>query len=337
MMTMEKIVYRPARDELAYTFGGRMPVAHVRSGDILEVFTEDCFGGLVRGPADFPSQVCRMPYLNPVSGPFFVEDAEPGDTLAIHLASIVPARDWGVSSTFPHFGALTSTSHTATLQPPLEERVWVYDIDRQAGIVRFQATETDHTVDLPLEAMIGTIGVAPGGMQARPTIVPDTHGGNLDTPQLRAGTTLYLGVNVHGAMLALGDGHARQGEGEACGVGVEIATTTTLAIEVIKGEPTGWPRLETDNSIMSIGCARPLEDAYRIAHHDMVGWVGALTGLETLDAYQLVSQAGRAPIGNVCDPNYTVLAAVDKALLPAPASAYAGVHDRLRQLAVGLG
>lgn len=121
--------YRPARDELAYTFGGRIPVAHVRSGDVFTVHTEDCFGGRVRGPADLPSQVCAMPYLNPVSGPFFVEDAEPGDTLAVHIASIVPARDWGVSATFPYFGALTSTGHTATLQPPLDERVWVYDID----------------------------------------------------------------------------------------------------------------------------------------------------------------------------------------------------------------
>jgi acetamidase/formamidase len=333
---VEKITYRPARDEFAYTFGGRMPVAHVRSGDVLEVFTEDCFGGLVRGPGDLPSQVCRMPYLNPVSGPFFVEEAEPGDALAIHLASITPARDWGVSATFPHFGALTSTSHTATLQPPLQERVWMYGIDRQAATVRFEATESDHTVDLPLDPMIGTIGVAPGGMQALSTIVPDTHGGNLDTPHLRAGSTLYLGVNVHGAMLALGDGHACQGEGEACGVGVEIATTTTLIIEVIKGAPTVWPRLETNTSIMSIGCARPLEDAYRIAHHDLVGWVSELTGLGALDAYQLVSQAGWAPIGNVCDPNYTILAAIDKALLPAPASAYGGVHARLRQSAAGL-
>ncbi|SCG60466.1 acetamidase/formamidase family protein [Micromonospora humi] len=336
MTGMDVITYRPARDELAYTFGGRMPVAHVRSGDVLRVRTEDCFGGRVRGPADLPSRVCAMPFLNPVSGPFFVEDAEPGDTLAVHLASIVPARDWGVSSTFPHFGALTGTAHTATLQPPLEERVWVYDIDRRAGTVRFHATGSDHSVDLPLEPMIGTIGVAPGGFEARSTIVPDTHGGNLDTPRLRAGTTLYLGVNVHGAMLALGDGHARQGEGEVCGVGVEIATTTTLAIEVIKGVPTVWPRLETDAEVMSVGCARPLEDAYRIAHRDLVAWVSALTGLDELDAYQLVSQAARAPIGNVCDPNYTVLAAVDKALLPAPTAAYTGVHARLRQQVAGL-
>ncbi|MGK5741548.1 acetamidase/formamidase family protein [Micromonospora sp. URMC 103] len=332
MTGMERIVYRPARDEFAYTFGGFMPVAHVRSGDVLQVVTEDCFGGLVRGPADLPSQVCRMPYLNPVSGPFFVEDAEPGDTLAVHLISIEPRRNWGVSATFPHFGALTSTAHT-TLQPPLEDRLWVYEVDTTAGIVRYRATASDHSVDLPLEPMIGTVGVAPGGFEARSTIVPDTHGGNLDTPHLRAGATLYLGVNMHGAMLALGDAHARQGEGEACGVGVEIATTTTLAVEVIKGVPTVWPRIETDHQIMSIGAARPLEDAYRIAHRDLVAWTAALTGLDELDAYQLVSQAARAPIGNVCDPNYTVVAAVDRQFLPSPTTPYRGVHDRLRQLA----
>ncbi|MFI6785494.1 acetamidase/formamidase family protein [Micromonospora sp. NPDC050276] len=336
MTAVDTIIYRPVRDEFAYTFGGRMPVAHVRSGDILQVHTEDCFGGLVRGPADLPSQVCRMPYLNPASGPFFVEDAEPGDTLAVHVVSIVPARNWGVSSTFPHFGALTSTSHTASLQPPLEERVWRYDIDQQAVVVRFHATKSGHSVDLPLEPMIGTIGVAPAGMEVRSTIVPDRHGGNLDTPELRAGTTVYFGVNMHGAMLALGDGHARQGEGEACGVGVEVATVTTLTVEVIKGVSTAWPRLETDREIMSIGCARPLEDAYRVAHRDLVAWTSQLTGLDDLDAYQLMSQAGRAPIGNVCDPNYTVLAAVDKGLLPQPQPVHDGVHARLRQRAAGL-
>ncbi|MBP1781825.1 acetamidase/formamidase [Micromonospora sp. HB375] len=336
MFSGSHFTYRPARDELAYTFGGRIPVAHVRSGDVFTVHTEDCFGGRVRGPADLPSQVCAMPYLNPVSGPFFVEDAEPGDTLAVHIASIVPARDWGVSATFPYFGALTSTPHTATLQPPLDERVWVYHIDPTAGVVRYRATTSGHTVELPLDPMIGTIGVAPAAMETRATIVPDYYGGNLDTPHLRAGTTLYLGVNVHGALLALGDGHARQGEGEACGVAVEIATVTTLAVEVIKGGlPTGWPRLETDTAIMSVGCARPLEDAYRIAHQDLTTWTADLCRLDTLDAYQLISQAGRAPIGNVCDPNYTILAAIDKAHLPQPQPAYTDAHARLRSLTQG--
>jgi len=328
----EKHTYMPTAKDLSYTFGGRMPLAHLRSGDVLSTYTEDCFGGAVRTVDDLPSKVCTFPYLNPVTGPFFVEDAEPGDTLAVHFLSIVPARTVGVSSTFPHFGALTSTSHTATLQPPLEERVWLYDIDVEAGVVRYRARNSDYTVDLPLEPMHGTVGVAPAGFEARSSITCDTYGGNMDTPELRAGTTLYLGVNVHGAMLGLGDGHARQGEGEASGVAVEVAMHTAVAVEVIKGVPTPWPRIETDDTIMSVGCARPLEDAFRISHHDLVGWTAELTGLDTLDAYQLVAQAGTAPVGNVCDPNYTMLAALPKRVLRGGA-AYGGAHERLRAIA----
>lgn len=326
----EKHVYMPTRDDLAYTFGGRPPVAQLASGDVLSTYTEDCFGGAVRTIEDLPSKVCEFPYLNPVTGPFFIEGAEPGDTLAVHFLAIIPARRFGVSSTFPHFGALTSTSHTATLQPPLEERVWLYEIDIEAGVVRYRARTSDYTVDLPLDPMHGTVGVAPAGFEARTTITCDAHGGNLDTPELRVGATLYLPVNVHGALLALGDGHARQGQGEVSGVAVEAAMHTTIAVEVIKGVATPWPRIETDTAIMSIGCARPLEDAFRISQHDLVGWVGELTGLDTLDAYQLVAQAGEAPVGNVCDPNYTMLARLDKAYLGGRVP-YGGVHARLRQ------
>jgi amidase len=324
-----KHTYLPTEKDLAYTFGGRMPLAHLRSGNVLTTYTEDCFGGKVQTVDDLPSQVCTLPYLNPVTGPFFVEDAEPGDTLAVHFLSITPARTTGVSSTFPHFGALTSTTHTATLQPALQERVWLYDIDVDAGVVRYRARTCDYTVDLPLDPMHGTVGVAPAGFEARSSLTCDTHGGNLDTPELRAGTTLYLGVNVHGAMLGLGDGHARQGQGEACGVAVEVAMHTTIAVEVIKGVPTLWPRIESDDAIMSVGCARPLEDAFRISQHDLVGWTAELTGLDTLDAYQLLAQAGTAPVGNVCDPNYTMLAALPKPLLRGTAP-YGGVHQRLR-------
>jgi len=328
----ETITYSPRADELAYTFGGAAPVGHLRSGDVLTVFTEDCFGGAVRTVDDLPSQVCRMPYFNPVTGPFFVEDAEPGDTLAVHLLAITPARDVGVSSTFPHFGALTGTHTTAMLQPPLAERVWLYDIDPDAGTVRYRARTTEYIVDLPLDPMHGTVGVAPAGFEARSSITCDAHGGNMDTPELRAGTTLYLGVNVHGALLALGDGHARQGHGEVSGVAVEVAMHTTITVEVIKGVATPWPRIETDTALMSVGCARPLEDAFRISQHDLVTWTGELTGLDTLDAYQLVAQAGTAPVGNVCDPNYTMLASLDKAYLPG-AVVYGGTHERLRQAA----
>jgi len=328
------ITYRPGPDELSYTFGGAPAVARIQPGDMLVVTTEDCFGGRVRNADDLPSRVCQFPCLNPVSGPFHVVGAAPGDTIALHVVSITPIRSWGVSATFPHFGALTSTRNTATLQQPLPERVWVYGVDADAGTVRYRARGSAYTVDLPLEPMLGTVGVAPAGGEVRSTIVPDVHGGNMDTPELRPGVTLYLPVNVDGGMFALGDGHARQGDGEVCGAGVEIATETTLVVDVLKGMSTPLPRLESADSLMSVGSARPLEDAYRISQHDLVTWIAELTGLETLDAYQLVSQAGTAPVGNVCDPNYTMVAAIDKRFLPA-ATVYRGIHDRLRAAALG--
>jgi len=332
----ELITYRPAAGEYSYTFGGREPVRRVRPGDVLDVYTEDCFGGLVRSVEDMPSVVCQFPYLNPVTGPFFVEGAEPGDTLAVHFVSITPARDWAASSTFPHFGALTSTHTTATLQDPLEERVWMYELDVPARVVRYRARRSDYTVELPMDPMHGTVGVAPAAFEARMTLTPDAHGGNMDTPEMRAGVTAYFGVNVPGALFALGDGHARQGQGEVSGVAVEAAMHTIVAIDLVKGAATPWPRLESDTHVMSTGSARPLEDAFRISQHDLVQWVSELVGLDTLDAYQLVSQAGEAPAGNVCDTNYTMVAKVAKTYL-GRGDAYDGVHARLRTLAATLG
>ncbi|MFB9238648.1 acetamidase/formamidase family protein [Plantactinospora siamensis] len=328
----EVVTYRPGPEELSYTFGGRDPVRRVRPGTVVELYTEDCFGGRVRGVDDLPSRVCEFPFLNPVTGPIHVEGAEPGDTLAVHVVAIEPARDWAVSSTFPHFGALTGTHATATLHPPLDELVWLYEVDRAAGTVTYRARRGDFTVALPLDPMHGTMGVAPAAFESRMTIVPDAHGGNMDSPELRAGVTAYFGVNVPGALFAVGDGHCRQGHGEVCGTGVEAAMNTTVILDLIKGAPTPWPRLETDDVLLSTGSARPLEDAYRISQHDLVTWVAALAGLDLLDAYQLVSQAGTAPVGNVCDPNYTMLAGIPKRYL-GRTSAYEGVHARLRAIA----
>jgi amidase len=319
--------YHPT--EFSYTFGGREPVLRVAPGTILELYTEDCFGGRVRSVDDLPSIVCEFPYLNPVTGPVHVEGAEPGDTLAVHFVEIVPARDWAVSSTFPHFGALTGTHTTATLHPPLDEVVWRYDVDVAAGTVRYHARRSDYSVTLPLDPMHGTAGVAPGAFESRMTIVPDVHGGNMDTPELRAGVTAYFGVNVAGALFALGDGHCRQGDGEVCGTGVEAAMNTVVILDLVKGSSTPTPRFETDAALMSAGSARPLEDAYRMSQHDLVTWTASLTGLDVLDAYQLVSQAGSAPVGNVCDPNYTMLAKLGREYL-GPAEAYGGIHARLR-------
>jgi acetamidase/formamidase len=183
--------------------------------------------------------------------------------------------------------------------------------------------------------MHGTAGVAPAAFESRMTIVPDVHGGNMDTPELRAGVTAYFGVNVPGALFALGDGHCRQGDGEVCGTGVEAAMNTVVILDVIKGVPTPTPRFETDAALMSAGSARPLEDAYRMSQHDLVTWTATLTGLDVLDAYQLISQAGEAPVANVCDPNYTMLAKVAKRYLRSP-DAYGGIHTRLRTAASDL-
>jgi len=320
---------RPTPDQYAYAFGGHEPLLTVAPGTVVELSTEDCFAGNVRSVDDLPSEVCTFPFLNPVTGPIAVEGAEPGDTLAVHFVEITPARDWAASSTFPHFGALTATHATAMLHPALEERVWIYDLDRAAGTCTFRARRCDVVVELPLDPMHGTVGVAPAAGEVLMSITPAAHGGNMDTPEMRAGVTAYFPVNVPGAMLSIGDGHARQGEGEVCGTAVEAAMSTVVVLDLVKGRAPVSPRIESDDFLMTTGSARPLEDAYRMSQLDLVGWTGMLLGLDELDAYQLVSQAGLAPAGNVVDTSYTMVAKLPKALLGA-VTAYDGVHDRLR-------
>ncbi|WP_067793056.1 acetamidase/formamidase family protein [Actinomadura formosensis] len=318
--------------EAGYAFGGREPALTVAPGTVVELTTEDCFGGAVKGVDDLPSQVCAFPYLNPVTGPIAVEGAEPGDAVAVHFVDIRPVRDWAVSTTFPHFGALTATHTTAMLHPPLPERVWMYDVDAERGVCRFHARESDLEVELPLDPMHGTVGVAPAAGEVIMSITPGAHGGNMDTPEMRAGTTAYFPVNVPGALISIGDGHCRQGEGEVCGTAVEAAMRTVVLVDLVKGAAPPWPRLENDTHLMSTGSARPLEDAFRISQHDLVTWTSSLLALDELDAYQLVSQAGLAPAGNVVDTNYTMLAKLPKTVLPG-ASAYDGLHARLRDTA----
>jgi acetamidase/formamidase len=331
--TLPELRYEPdpdaPRSELVYTFGGVAPVATIRPGQTVSTWTRDCFNGAVRSTSDLSSQVCDPRYLNPQTGPFWVEGAEPGDTLAVHFRSIRPREAWGVSSTVPFFGALTSTPRTATLQAALTERTWIYALDLEAGTVRYEARDSGFTLDLPLDPMHGTVGVAPPLGEVRSSLAPGSWGGNMDTPEMRAGTTCYLGVNVPGALLSLGDGHARQGEGETCGVAVETAMDTVFTVELLKGVPTPWPRLETDDFLMSTGSARPLEDAFRISQADLVAWVSAGLELSMLDAYQLVTQACLAPVANVVDVDYTCVAKLAKAYLPGM-TAYDGIHQRLR-------
>jgi acetamidase/formamidase len=177
--------------------------------------------------------------------------------------------------------------------------------------------------------MLGTVGVAPAGGEARSSLVPDRFGGNMDTPQMRAGSTIFLGVNVEGAMFSIGDRHYRQGEGEACGTAVEGAMTTTLIVELIKGSAPGWPRIEDDTHWMTVDSSRPMEDSWRIANAELVHWLSQLHGLHTMDAYQLCSQIAQVPIGNVVNANYSVVVKAAKTLLPA-ADAFGRMHADLR-------
>jgi acetamidase/formamidase len=335
MTTEQSLRFEPDAEgnpaALAYVFGGFEPLVSVRPGTVVSTWTLDCFAGRVRSTSDMVSEVCDPRYLNPQTGPFYVEGAEPGDTLAVHFRSIVPRESRGVSTTVPLFGSLTATHFTAMLHEPLPERTWVYEIDNAAGVVRYDALDSDYAVDLPLDPMHGTVGVAPALGEVRSSLTPGDWGGNMDTPEMRAGTTCYLGVNVEGALFSLGDGHARQGEGETCGVAVECAMDTVLVLDLIKGgSPTAWPRLEDDTFIMTTGSARPLEDAFRIAHTELVRWVSELTLLSAMDAYQLVSQAALTPIANVVDTNYTVVAKLAKQYLRG-ATIMSGMHERLRR------
>jgi acetamidase/formamidase len=336
---MDVVEVVPTFEQYAFTFGGVAPLRRIPPGTALRLWSDDAFCGALRSVKDLSSEKVDLRFVNPQTGPFYVEGAEPGDTLALHFVAVEPARDWGASAAIPFFGGLTSTDRVATLQDPLPDTTWIYELDRARNTVTFVARHSDLNVELPVEPMLGTVGVAPAGGEVRSSLVPDRFGGNMDTPQMRAGSTCFLRVNVEGALFSVGDGHYRQGEGEACGTAVEGAMTTTLIVELIKGGAPealpAWPRIEDDTHWMTVGSSRPLEDAWRIAAVELVRWFGELYGLHPMDAYQLLSQITEAPIANVVDANYSAVLKARKSLLPR-ATAYGGLHDELRGRAASL-
>ena len=332
---MDAREYTPTREQYVYTFGGAAPAMRVKPGQALRLWSDDAFGGALHSVDDLSAAKVDLRFVNPQTGPFYVEGAQPGDTLVLHLAAVEPARDWGASAAIPFFGGMTSTDRTVSLQDPLPDTTWIYELDRARNTVTFAARQSEHRIELPVEPMLGTVGVAPAGNEVRSSLVPDRFGGNMDTPQMRAGATVYLGVNVEGAMFSIGDGHYRQGEGEACGTAVEGAMVTTLIVELIKGAAPAWPRIEDDTHWMVIGSSRPMEDSWRIANAGLVHWIGELYGLHPMDAYQLLSQVAQVPVANVVDANYSVVVKAAKALLPAT-HAFGGIHDNLRARARAL-
>lgn len=334
---MDHLTFVPTVEQMSYTFGGAEPVMRIKPGTVLTLWTEDAFGGRITSLDSVATVALDTEDLNPQTGPFWIEGAEPGDTLAVHLVDLTPARSWGASTLIPFFGGLTSIPVSPTLQDALPERTWIYEYDSAARTLGFSARGSDFAMALPANPMLGTVGVAPARREVRSSLVPDAFGGNMDSPDMTAGATCYLRVNVEGALFSVGDGHYRQGEGESCGTAVEGAMNVTAIVDLIKGGGgPAWPRLETDTHLLAIGSGRPLEEAWRAGQVEMITWLGELYGLDRLDAYQLLTQIALAPIANVVDVNYSSVTKIDKRLLP-PAAAYGGIHAELRSAARALG
>lgn len=286
------------------------PVLTVAPGDVVVAETLDAFGGVIKTVSDMPSQKLNMPFVNPQNGPIFVEGAEKGDVLCVRIESVRPRgpQPVGTSALIPEFGGLAANAGTPMLNKPLPERVMKYEVTEEG--VRF-----NDRITLPFEPFIGTLGVSPQ-IEAVSSLQPDYWGGNMDLPDVAPGAIVYFPVQTKGAYLYLGDCHGRQGDGELCGVAVEIPSTTTIQVDLIKNWTIGWPRLENADFVMTIGSARPMEDAARIAYRELIRWLVADYGFEELEAYFLLTQAGRMRVGNMVDPKYTLGASIQKDFLP---------------------
>jgi amidase len=308
------VKYHATISGVKYVYGVAAPVAHVKSGDIIETNTLDAFGNTLKKPGDRLSMVKGD---NPLTGPFYIDGAVPGDTLAVKFLELQVDGNQGVGTLGPGFGALNQTNYTPMLHKELPEKIWFYPIDKATNTATFQALDSKFSVKIPLHPFFGCIGVAPAGGEARSSIVPEEFGGNMDAPEASVGNTLYLPVNVPGALLYIGDGHAAMGDGEVAGTAIEVALRARVQVGVIKGQKINWPRFENGDSLMAVGAYRPLDDALRIAFAELVNWIHKDYGLSSLDAYELLSKVAKIHLDEMVDPNYVVVASIDKRFLPA--------------------
>ena len=307
------VKYHATINDVKYVYAVAPPVARLKSGDILETNTLDAFGNALQKPGDTLSMVKGD---NALTGPFYIEGAAPGDTLAIKILNIEVDGDQGVGAIVPGFGALNQTSYTPMLHPALPERIWFYPIDHVSNMGTFKAHDSDFSVQIPLHPFWGCVGVAPANGEARSSIVPAEYGGNMDAPEVSPGNTLYLPVNVEGALLYMGDGHAAMGDGEVAGTAIEAPLRGRVQVNVIKGHKINWPRFESDQTIMTVGIYRPLDDALRIAFTELVGWIHDDYGLSEIDSYELLSKVAKIHLDEMVDPNYVIVASVEKKYLP---------------------
>ncbi|NIM45075.1 MAG: acetamidase [Nitrososphaeria archaeon] len=307
-----------------FTFGPHEPVLSLKAGDTLITTTldagcHDSSGNLIGEEMKQRSEDTEYHTGNPLVGPFYVEDADLKDTLVVHIEKIALNRESAYSRIRPHFASLTEEGpgKRLSLTEPLEERyfTWKLELEKNVGILNLSKSKLNK-VEIPLHPFLGTIGVAPRYGRQEMSLTPGSHGGNMDCIETRKGTTLYFPVFVRGAYLAFGDVHAAQGDGEICGVALETTAEVTLRLDIIKGRAIEWPRFEDREYIMVAGSSRPLMEAFKIAYVEMTNWLTTDYGFEKWEAFQLLSQVNQCSIGNVCDPNYTVVAKFPKKYLP---------------------
>lgn len=309
----QTVKYHAGIEDVKYLYGPAAPVAHVKSGGVIETNTLDAFGNAIQKPGDRLSAVKGD---NPLTGPFYIDGAGPGDTLAVKILDLQVDGKQGIGAFAPGFGALNETNYTPMLHAPLPEKIWFYPIDHSSNTATFHALDSNFSVKIPLHPFFGCIGVAPAGGEARSSIVPAEFGGNMDAPEASVGNTVYFPVNVAGALLYMGDGHAAMGDGEVAGTAIEVPLRARLQVSVVKNKKINWPRFENASSIMAVGAYRPLDDALRIAFTELVGWIHDDYGLSALDAYELLSKVAKIHLDEMVDPNYVVVASIDKKFLP---------------------
>ena len=311
-----EIKYDPGNDVKFTSCYAHPPVARIKPGDTVVTSTRDASND-VYGTGDktlFPK--LDLTKVNPQTGPFYIEGAEPGDTLVVHLDKIDFNREFGWGGSIPYFGALAPEYKTMMITPPVPDRLFVWHIDRSRRVATIDLPNSRiGKVEVPLRPFFGTIGTAPAGKECISSLVPGPHGANMDFNETVEGTTLYFPVNEPGALFMLGDGHAAQGDGEIDGAAIETSLNVRFTVNLIKGKRIGWPRLINDKVVMSIGSTRPLMDALRLACADLIGWMVEDYGYDKYEALQLLGQVAQIKIANVVDPQYTVACIIDKKYL----------------------
>ncbi|MEO8243998.1 MAG: acetamidase/formamidase family protein [bacterium] len=299
-------VHRFSPQRFFNTIGPHAPELRIADGDSVVAATIDAHAF----DAD-EALVSQEP--NPMTGPFFVEGADPGDVLAVTIDTIDMTRRQGW--TRQGLAANVVDPGRVAALPVRDKILW--DIDRNAHRVSLRnAPATLRAWSVPLEPMIGCLGVAPDGGQHISTATSGPFGGNMDYRGICAGTTIRFPVSEPGALFFLGDVHAAQGDGEIAGTGIETSAEVRFTVRVIKGKTQGWPRGENATEIFTIGNARPLDQALQHATTEMLDWLQQDFGLDPAAASHVMAMAVRYDVANVFNPAYSVACRLAKSALP---------------------